>query len=253
MSKTTIKENILISLLEAPKKTGQIAKELKYINKKTGYGKYNVIKPECNTLVNANLIHKVSPLNKTPGNPGTTFDIVYTIQSIKKMVEKYPDIIPYIQNNDKIISLISDQHNQFIKGLFEAERDQHDNPEKELKLTFSDLKYKMEISQRFLKLCLLNNSEELEEKSNYIYLNYESGTIIDECLKFGAIFGNMRLPIKDLFDTIFKACVFADVVDEYFNDKATEYIQAINRDNTRYIKTVFNDPITREQILKYHS
>jgi len=107
MNYSTIKEKILKTLLESPKTTGKIAIELGYIDK-NGYGRYNIIKPDLNTLEQYGFIHRIESDKKTAGAPATTYDIVYEISFLRKILEKYPLLSSDLQKSERIISILSD-------------------------------------------------------------------------------------------------------------------------------------------------
>lgn len=147
MAKPTIKQKILQTLISnGPKKTGQIAKELGYIDKKTGYGQYNVIKPDCNKLVNDKHIHEIEPVIKTRGNPGTTYDIIYKMDNLKKLLNEYHSLLQDLQANDKIRSMILEKFNYFKNNEF----------------LYNEFKLKLLVSPTFFKWCLSSNLTTLE-------------------------------------------------------------------------------------------
>lgn len=106
MNDLTIKEKILKTLLESPKTTGKIAIELGYIDK-NGHGRYNIIKPDLNTLKQYGFIHSFKS-KKSVGAPATTYEIVYEIESLKRIIDKYPPLISDLQKSDKIISMLAE-------------------------------------------------------------------------------------------------------------------------------------------------
>jgi hypothetical protein len=102
----TIKEKILKSLLESPKTTGKIALELGYVDEKTKCPRYNVINSDLNTLESYGFIHRVPSNQKSPGAPATTYDVVYEISSLSKILEKYPRLISDLQKNIIVSNLL---------------------------------------------------------------------------------------------------------------------------------------------------
>lgn len=115
MNEFTIKERILKTLLESPKTTGQIAITLGYIDDK-GHGKYNIIKPDLNTLEQNGFIHRIEQKVKRPGAPATTYDIVYEISKLRDLFKKYPILISDLQKNNKVIdSIVADTSSIFDK------------------------------------------------------------------------------------------------------------------------------------------
>lgn len=148
MNDLTIKEKILMSLLEFPKTTGNIALELGYFNEKTKYPRYNVIKSDLNTLESYGFIHRIPSNQKSPGAPAKTYNIVYKIPILRKILEKYPSLISYFQKNNVISNMLLKEH----QWLF--------NPNM-LREAIINFKLFLNFSPTFFKICLMSSSGEL--------------------------------------------------------------------------------------------
>lgn len=107
MKDSTNKIKILKTLLESPKTTGEIAIKLDYIDEK-GYGRYNVIESDLNTLEQYGFIHRIEEKKKRPGAPATTYDIVYEYSVLRDIVKEYSPLISDLQKSDKIISMLAE-------------------------------------------------------------------------------------------------------------------------------------------------
>lgn len=120
----TIKKKIIKTLLESPKTTGEIAIELGYIDDK-GHGKYNIIKPDLNTLERYGFIHGSKKKIKSPGAPATTYDIVYEISALSKILEKYSILISDLQRNNIVSNMLVKKQQWLANPNLPKEEDLH--------------------------------------------------------------------------------------------------------------------------------
>jgi hypothetical protein len=205
MKEPTNKIKILKTLLESPKKTGQIAIELGYIDDK-GHGKYNNISSDLTTLRDYKFIHTIKTNKKTVGAPGTTYDIVYEIPNLRDLFKEYPILIPDLQNNDIILDMLQDDHPEF-RG-----HDVEFTPEKmEVLRDFPPLRFKsypdravmfidvliplvkaseqgfkddfkkhLRESPTFFKMCLLHDSEHLKDIAQGVHFGLLTAILQDK-------------------------------------------------------------------------
>lgn len=124
MTDLIIKEKIIKTLLESPKTTGEIAIELGYIDDK-GHGKYNIINPDLNILKQYGFIHGSKQKIKRPGAPATTYDIVYEISALSKILEKYPILISNLQRNTIISNMLVKKQQWLANPNLPKEGDLH--------------------------------------------------------------------------------------------------------------------------------
>ena len=126
-------------------------------------------------------------------------------QHIANIVELYPKIVPYIQNNDKIISLIVDNHKSDIR--FEI---------------LGDL---LPLSASFFRNYLINDS--FFDQFNWVWfnLNVESSKV-KRFSDYEAIISSF---VSFILFEMFNHCVIEDNINGVHNPDAFEFIQK-NRD-----------------------
>ncbi len=250
MSDLTVKEKILKALLQSPKTTGEIATKLELIDEKTGYPRYNMIKPDLNTLEQYGYIHRIEQKKKSSGAPATTYDIVYEISSLKKILEKYPSLLSDLQKNNVISNMLLKEQQWLL------------NPNM-LKEEIINFKFFLKFSPTFFKIGLTSSRGELLKViinlNRHLKLNFANYHMYDE-----EYINLVTQPLKpepnkppvvvSRFDfgdgplyTLFHACMLTDnlykkdddgvkYVIEYMDkiDKALIKIQNEN-DGTKYI------------------
>ncbi|MGB8218538.1 MAG: hypothetical protein WCE94_14670 [Candidatus Methanoperedens sp.] len=193
MDDLTIKEKILKSLLESPKTTGKIALELGYVDKKTKYPRYNIINSDLNTLESYGFIHRVPSNQKSPGAPATTFDVVYEISALSKILEKYPVLISDLQKNIIVSNLLVKKQQWLANPNLPKEEDL-----KQL--------YDIDCKQQWLAKLNLLREEDLQ-KLRIIYsrqqleVNPNPSTLEEEIINF-------KLFLK-FSPTFFKMCLMS--------------------------------------------
>jgi len=202
MAKSAIKIRILQTLLESPKRTGEIAIELGYKNKKTGYGDYHNVTPGCNKLVKEKLIHEIEPLVKTTGNPGTTYDIVYEIPRLRDLLINYDTLISDMMKNDIIISLLvdNDKFEPYIGNLGELLR----------------------LSESFFRNYLTNDLFYERFKWSWFNINTEGSEArnpLDPSINI------INLTFQYVLFDMFKHCVIEDNLKGIYIPAAFQYIQ----------------------------
>ena len=154
MKETGIKKYILEELLESPKTTGVLAKQIKEKYDK-GNGKYNGIKPDLDQLVSQKYGYIQSKKIKKKGVSGatpTTYFINYKLSIIKEIYNNYPTLEPKLRNNVNIGVLIRDfiLTPEQINDLFE-------DGYSSTKLYHINIPDYFKLSPGFFKYCLFND------------------------------------------------------------------------------------------------
>lgn len=164
MTDSTVKEKILQTLLVSiSKTTGDIAIELGYVDT-NGYGKYKNIKSDLNTLSQYGFIHGFKQKEKKPGAPATTYEIVYKLPVIKKILEKYPDLVSDLQKNEIILSMLVEKHRKLLYPFQVGEPKKDELKEYELCLLpeyIEDFKDDLATSPTLFKKCISHESEKI--------------------------------------------------------------------------------------------
>ncbi len=164
MKDSTNKIKILKTLLESPKNTGQLAIELGYIDDK-GHGRYHIIEKDLNTLGQYGLIRRFKQQNKSSGKPPTTYDIVYEIPDLRKMLEKYPSLVSALQKNDIVLSMLVAKHAWMINPIPLY------NFKIKIEENLEDLKRQLSLSPSFFKLCIDNEPDNIKKRVYTIHEN----------------------------------------------------------------------------------
>lgn len=253
----TLREKILQTLLKSPKSTGEIAKELGYTDK-NGNGKYNVVSPDLGKLEASGLIHSQKVIRGTHGPPPTIYNIVHELPIIQKLLEKHPILIQDLQINDTILSMLVERHSWIFKlpiqipshYKFDDDRNAKiDIPSKELNNSYTnkakkDLRLKLELSNAFFKIFLLNEPDTLKNIFDEIFWQTEEGQLykfIRESL-VREQHANSKLfppsprdhPTNNFYSKcsaiLFKSCIYYDTFTGNKNNKAIEYIKKMIRD-----------------------
>ena len=122
-------------------------------------------------------------------------------QHIANIVELYPNIVPHIQKNDKIISLLvdNDKSNSYTEIL-------------------SDL---LPLSASFFKNYLINNS--FIERYKKFWFNFTYGSLKDVRPSDYEIVRNITSP--HIFFEMFIHCVIEDTINGIHNPDAIEFIK----------------------------
>ncbi|MCX9086817.1 MAG: hypothetical protein OIN90_04570 [Candidatus Methanoperedens sp.] len=138
---------------------------------------------------------------------GTRWVLRYEIQTLRQIAEKYPSIIPDLQNNDKILDLLQDNHPEFHNPGIEISPELREfckcDPEeirsyidkgdrrkfKPLIIPFleaqnqafkGDFKNYLRESPTFFKMCLLHDSEPLKDIAQGIHFAFLMGIVEDK-------------------------------------------------------------------------
>lgn len=278
MQELTVKEKIIKILLKSPRTTGDIAKDLGYIDNK-GFGKYNAIEKDLKTLQSAGIIGYEK--RKIPGKRGpvpTTyflkmdksgleqvdqkfaFDALRVdISAIMKIAENYPLLISELQKNEWVRYRIAQKHrwaancDLFLSDSIERSLeicnskniskkvidfvDVIQTPVYDLKkykseMEFSfliDLSDKFSMSYTFFETFLLKEPEYVERVLTDIFWLTKEGQELKLSKKSNPPFANQL--IKPFFET----CIFYDIVEGKKNESAKEYLENINKQQTKQI------------------
>jgi hypothetical protein len=197
----SVKEEIIKTLLISPKTTNEITMALGNEDKK-----YNAVDKDLKTLQSGGFIHyeKIKIPGKT-GPVAKTYDIVYEIPRLKALLIKYPSLISDMQKNDKIISLIVDNHKSDLQFRF-----------------LGDL---LPLSASFFINYLINDS--FFDQFNWVWfnLNVESSKV-KRFSDYEAIISSF---VSFILFEMFNHCVIEDNINGVHNPDAFEFIQK-NRD-----------------------
>jgi hypothetical protein len=217
MNKLTIKERILKTLLESPKTTGKIAIELGYIDDK-GHGKYNIIKPDLNTLEQYGFIHRIESI-KSVGAPATTYDIVYKIPDLREILIKYPSLISDLQKSDKIISMFAKE----VMPKTYSPDGKEEPPDTDFFKLFKDmLRLSPSLFEDGFKvdsfLSKWYTVDSLIKSPGYFTMNNE--TSLEAFFEHGN-------PIYNAINRIFEHCVIEDILNDVSTQEALNLLNKI--------------------------
>jgi hypothetical protein len=227
----TNKEKIVKSLLESPKSTGEIAKDLGFIDAK-GYGRYNFVLSDLHTLEQYGFIHRIKNETKKPGKKPTTYELVYNIETIRKIALEYPFIVDDLQNSMRVCEKIRDS----ILG--EKRIQDLDLPFDQSNMLFYnvDIPFWFTSSPHFFNFCLFNDSKTIESRwKEYFLLEYgvplskrKIMTGSDGKLTLRRDAGTDSKTFEDVFldilPNIFEHSVKIDIVNGRSNPEAVKYI-----------------------------
>jgi predicted transcriptional regulator len=120
MKTETKKELILGSLLVSPKTTGQLARELNYVDTK-GIAGYSTIRNDLQDLVENGYIEGEKVKSGKRGIPPTLYSTTLNIQNLKLILEEYPRLMPKMQKNASISKNILSYYSDIIFGSTDSE------------------------------------------------------------------------------------------------------------------------------------
>ncbi len=235
MNKLRVNEKILKTLLESPKTTGEIATKLELIDRKTGYPRYNMVKPSLNTLYRYGYIHRTKKEEKRSGAPATTYDIVYEISVLREILKKYPSLIPDLQKSDKIIGLIWDYFLQRCSEMFPSEEaailDNNGNVAKTgseiailMELISSNSREMFQLSPTYFASFLINESflESFSEVWNILH-----GYVEEVEKTSNTVTIHMFYDVDLLFIEAFSYSVITDFINGYGNPEALKFVRKL--------------------------
>jgi hypothetical protein len=251
MEKPTIKVKILKTLLESPKTTGNVAIALGYKDDK-GRGIYKNVQPDLNTLTQYKFIHTIETNIKTVGAPATTYDINYDISILREVLLKYPSIVPDLQKNERIVSMVADKQNLFVeRPLYSSELETVIKMLTLSKSFFKNYVLNPNFLKTFCDLWLDDNGEEMEEDG--ITLDYKAGTeyerIISDDEKW--IFNRETSPIDDMLINAFEHSTITDRINNEYNPEALDFLKTTFRHGFISLYPVLKEtPKSRPELLK---
>lgn len=149
----SVKERIIKTLLESPKLTREITVALGHEPTK-----YNAVDKDLKTLQSTKFIHyeKIKIPGKT-GPVAKTYDIVYELPTIKKILDKYPALTSDLQKNEIILYMLVEKHRKLLYP-FQVGKP-NDEELKEYNDAFlldyiHDFKDSLSLSQTLFKMCI---------------------------------------------------------------------------------------------------
>jgi len=121
MKLETNKELILGSLFESPKTTGQLARELNYVDT-NGIAGYSTIGDDLQSLVKDGYIEsKTVKFVGKRGPPPTLYSIIINIPNLSNILEEYPRLMAKMQKNSSISENILSHYSDIIYGSNDSE------------------------------------------------------------------------------------------------------------------------------------
>lgn len=249
MVKTTIKEKILQRLIEAPKTTADLAKELGFFwqRKKCPQKKvpeYDMVYKELKALESKGYIKGEKKKRSTAsGNIPTEYQIVVDISSLVKMVKEYNSLVNELQKNDDVLNALVERHKlmlnentltimlnilgpsidqnmlQEIGNLYEGNRQRF--TEEGLA---HDFKNKLRTSLSFFNYCLENSTSHIMEVGGLL-AKKKLSLGVSKYLLGEKIRSKLFLPSGIfVFDIIYESCVDADILKANPSKEAVEYL-----------------------------
>jgi hypothetical protein len=121
MKTETNKELILGSLFESPKTTGQLARELNYVDTK-GIPGYSSVGDDLQDLIkNGYIEDEIVKFKGKRGPPSTLYSSVTNIQNLKLILKEYPRLMSKMQKNASISEKILSYYLDIIYGSNDSE------------------------------------------------------------------------------------------------------------------------------------
>jgi DNA-binding PadR family transcriptional regulator len=224
--KETNKELILGSLLEFPKTTGQLARELDYFDSK-GNPDYGIIYKDLQKLIKSGYVEsKRGKLEAKPGSTPTSYSILYKVENLQKMLKEFPDLIENMQSSELVLETVTQEKFNWISNSAEGEYVQIENLNLYKKTGKESWKEKLRLSQEFFRFCL--NEDYIEMIQCVRSLTDVSGEYWDTNLfeynntstsKVFLWVANYRI------EKLFEACVTGDIVQRKVKKEAIEYLE----------------------------
>lgn len=215
-----MKGKILKTLLESPKRTGEIVTALRYHERA-----YHNVDDDLSELVTDRIIRIIETVKKTVGRPGTTYDIVYNRNNLQKIFEEYPSLLPDLQKNESVINLILAEHKWFtdkycettllrdvkLPDYLKVDPKKVFIPFRMIKSFHSDLKEKLQTSSSFFELFVNNSSDALKISSAIIiFIAIQTETLARESENLAR---ESDIIINSVLDTIYETCVLSDMLN----------------------------------------
>lgn len=224
------KKKILRSLLENPKTTGELAKDLGYFE--NGIPKYNAINTLLKDLENKGYIESKEEKKNTPGAPPTRYFIKYNIKNLKRILDDDPDLTLKINKDELVLNSIFEV-TTITKPFFNPETGDRGVYAFPITEEFKEnMKEKMRLSPAYFRFCLnkynkdhreriielAEFTERLEGKNtkevNELFIDSWKSHFNEECPEI-ATFGDKAA---------IKVCVFYDILNGQSSEEAKEYL-----------------------------
>jgi hypothetical protein len=212
----TIKGKILSSLLEGPKTTPQLLLKLGYGNNRHG----NIYKP-LKTLETKRFIESKRVDSEKINTKCSLWSIIPSYDNFKKMLDDYPSLFANMHKNELVINSILEAV-EFTKTVFDPVQEV---PAKDIFLATTeqlkkDLKIKIRVSPEFFRRFFFKtlspeNARELTE----LIVKFVGKSTNEE----NGCFDNSS-KTQNSITTIFKVCVFYDVMNGQSSEEAKDYL-----------------------------
>jgi len=217
-SKIKIESRILISLLDDSKTTGQIARELGYIDE-AGKPLYNYVLPPLRRLERKGILSSYKlGVGVGVGAPPTLWMININEDTLKKLVNDYPECIPNMQRNELIIEFICANHIDHF-------------PEESRKIWRDLFKEMVKSSPNFLKILVNKTIQELIDIFHDLpYVSFKfpevvrKGDDIDFSLEEGEL-----LVFPTLYEYIYWICVGEDLIEYGKSQQSLQALTLLNK------------------------
>lgn len=230
--KITNKEKIIKSLLVSPKTTGEIAKDLGYFDATGKYGRYNYVISDLNTLEHDRVIHRIKNKTKNPGKKPTVYELVYDIETLKKLYTQYPGIKSDIQKSEGVCGFIRDsvlglERVEILTNVYEP----CDN------IFYHDLTEWFKLSPSFFEFCLHTDNKNITQRwAEYHFLDMGLG-LIPNSLMVGSdhkLTRHRNQGTDDhlynhyfylIMEKIYEHCIYTDILNGQSNSEAKRHIE----------------------------
>lgn len=179
-------------------------------------------------------------------------------EQIDKISKTYEELIPDLQKNDTILSMVANKHKKLVKPVPTLDWDkatptvwgtlEHGEPflrrtvlsggvplNEELEFgKLSDFKYRLKTSPTFFKKCLSNETHTLQEAFNEVYPMTFQGQRVEVIKEIYRTKGKTfdlgpGGSSWDSHKTIYAACVIADLMSGYRCEEAIELVKNESR------------------------
>jgi hypothetical protein len=216
----TIEGKILRSLLEGPKTSTQLLEELGYDTNRHG----NITKP-LKKLEGKHFIGYKSVKSENIDDFCKLWSIIPSHEKFKKMLDDYPSLFSNMHKNELVLNSVLDA-SECSTTVFDPDQGVP------VKCTYSlpeevrqDLKEKMRLSPEYFRMCFSKNfSQDNAKELTELIEKLESKSTSEE----NGCFENSSKAQNNI-ETVFKVCVFYDVLNGQSSEEAKEYLLSEKR------------------------
>lgn len=231
MQKSTNKERILGRLLNSPKTTAELARELGYIGPE-GVPRYNIIDKDLKALKKSGFIRSQALRLQKPGNSPTSYSIIPDIQNLRNILKEYPDLIAEMQSSELALACILSEHSNLI---YISPKEEYVEEIADIKqrvcIDKEDLKEKLQLSAEFFKIFLINDKNKLMHRIRKL-VRASGEHVQAEIFVINGNSDNLVIRSETIagISMAFKACVYMDIMTGQSSIKAEEYTARMGND-----------------------